>query len=238
MYMFQSYRKIALILSGVLLFAACQFGSLRRIATTLDDVESYINDRPDSALAVLEAVDSTCLKPRAMRARYSLLRTMAQAKNYQDLTVPGLIDEAAAWYGRHGTADERMKTLYYQGCIAQAKKDLSAAAVFYSSAEQLTDKVQDLHAVGLLYEAMASIYNSVYNTDKEKEYAEKSLATFSEAKDPIYESALGVLAFVYHSRKEWSKADSLYQIAIDNSKTYPHASTKSLYDKKSLSTFS
>ncbi len=193
----------------------------------MDDVESYINERPDSALAVLQRVDSAALTSRALRAQYSLLRTMAQAKNYLDLTVPGLINDAAAWYDRHGSADDRMKTLYYQGCIAQASKNLNAAAVYFAQAEQWVALAKDSHAVGLLYEAIASLYNSVYNTDKEEEYRKKELAILEQTHDSMYGSALGGLALVYHSRKDWLGADSLYREAIECSDTYPKA--KSIY---------
>ena len=219
------FAETALFLVLVFLCPDCTQPSRRQVNTVLDDVESYINDRPDSALAVLEGVDSTALTTRALRARYSLLRTMAQAKNYRDLTVPGLIDDAAAWYARHGSADEKMNTLYYQGCIAQANGDQKNAVVYFARAEELVGKTQDAHAVGLLYEAMASVYNNVYNTDKEQEYIEKALMTFKEAGDPMYKSALGGLALVYHTRRDWAKADSLYQEAIANSEAYPHAMT-------------
>lgn len=190
---------------------------------TLDDVESYVNERPDSALTVLQGLDSTALTTRALRARYSLLRTMAQAKSYRDLTVPGLIDDAVAWYERHGSADDRMKTLYYQGCIAQANGDLNSAIVYYTRAEAFADKAEDKHAVGLLYEAIASIYNTIYNIDKEEEYIKKELAILEQTQDSMYGSALGGLALVYHSKKEWSKADSLYRVAIEYSEFYPNA---------------
>ena len=78
-----------------------------RVSATLDDVESYINDHPDSALAVLRSVDTTALRTRGLRARYSLLRVMALDKCFEDITRPGLLDPAVNWYERHGSADER-----------------------------------------------------------------------------------------------------------------------------------
>ena len=222
-YMIRLFRNLALLLLVILLAAACGTTSRRHITATMDDVESYVNDRPDSALAVLEGVDSTALNTRALRARYSLLHVMAQAKCYKDLTIPGLIDDAAIWYAHHGSADERMKTLYYQGCIAQANGDQNSAAVYYARAEEYVDNVTDKHALGLLYLAEASVYNAVYNTDIEKEYREKALSVFKQNQDSMYDSALGGLAYVYHSRKEWQKADSLYRHAILHSEAYPHA---------------
>lgn len=222
--MFQPFLKIALVFLSALL-AACGPMSRNSVSATLDNVESYINDRPDSALTVLEGVDSVALTTRALRARYSLLRTMALDKCYKDITVPGLLDPAVAWYGGNGAASEKMKTLYYQGRISQDSGDRNSAVVYYARAEELVGKTQDAHAVGLLYEAMASVYNNVYNTDKEQEYIEKALMTFKEAGDPMYKSALGELALVYQTRRDWAKADSLYQEAIANSEAYPHAMT-------------
>ena len=217
------YRNTALLLLSLLLLGACNQAPCRRVASVFDEVESYINERPDSALAVLQGVDSTSLTTRALRARYSLLRTMALDKCYKDITVPGLLDPAVAWYECHGTADERMKALYYQGRIAQDNKDLNSSVIYYALAEEYVDDITDKHALGLLYLAEASVYNAVYNTDKEQEYTEKALVVFRDTNDPIYESSLGNLALVYHTRKDWEKADSLYREAIDHSDSYPHA---------------
>lgn len=217
------FRKTLLLLSVAILSTSCRYLPHNRTAAVLDAVESYINERPDSALTVLEGIDSTALTTRALKARYSLLRVMALDKCFLAINAPGLLDPVVEWYDHHGSVDEKLKTLYYQGRVEQDNKDLSAAIVFYSRAEQLADKVQDKHAVGLLYDAISSLYNTVYNTDKELEYVEKELAIFKQTNDPMYQSALGRLALVYHTRKEWRKADSLYNVAISNSGAYPHA---------------
>lgn len=221
--MIRLFKYLALLLVILLLAMACGSTSRRHIAATLDDVESYINEHPDSALVVLEGLDSTALTTRALRARYSLLHVMALDKCYRDITVPGLLDPAAAWYEHHGTPDERMKALYYQGRIAQDWKDRNGAAVFYARAEEYVGSVKDKHALGLLYLAQASIYNAVYNIEQEKQCVEKALEVFRTTNDPIYESSLGDLAMVFHSQKEWALADSLYQRAINNSENYPYA---------------
>ena len=203
------------------LLVACNPTS--RMAATLSDVETYINDRPDSALAVLEGVDSTALTTRALRARYSLLHVMALDKCYKDITVPGLLDEAAGWYERHGTADEKMKALYYQGRIAQDSKDQNGAAVYYARAEEYVDRVTDRHALGVLYLAEATVYNSVHNIEKEKEYTEKGLSVFQAINDPMKDLALGQLAIAYLSLKDWAVADSLFRKGLAASSSNPHA---------------
>lgn len=177
--------------------SACRPSLRQHTAAALDDIESYIIERPDSALTVLQNLDSSVLSTRALQARYSLLRTMAVDKCYEDITIPGMLDPAVAWYNRHGSADEKLKSRFYQGRIAQAQRKQTEAAVFFAQAEQFVAEAKDSHAIGLLYEAMATVYNTVHNTDKEQEYVEKSLSVYKEAHDPIYESALGNLAMVY-----------------------------------------
>ena len=134
--MFPRRTLLPALLTLLLLSAACGPTPRQHTAAVLDDVESYINERPDSALAVLRGVDSTALATRALRARYSLLQTMALYKNYESIAAPGLLDDAIRYYDRHGNPDEKLKTLYYKGCILQEQKDLNAAAIAYSQAEE------------------------------------------------------------------------------------------------------
>ena len=202
---------------------ACNQSSRQHVAVTLDDVESYINDQPDSALVVLAGVDSTALTTRALRARYALLRTMAIDKCYGDITTPGLLAPAVSWYEHHGSADEKMKALYYQGRIAQDCKDINNAAVFYARAEEYAGIVTDKHALGVLYLAEASIYNSVHNIEKEKEYAEKGLSEFCAINDPMQDIALGQLAISYFTLRDWERADSLFRKGLASSSSNPYA---------------
>lgn len=220
----QLFRNIiALLFLSAFLLTACNLAPHRRVQAMLDDVESYINDRPDSALAVLENLDSTALASRAMRAHYSLLRMMALDKCYKDITTPGLLDPAVAWYEHHGTVDDKMKVLYYQGRIAQDNKDHNSAAVYYAQAEDYAGRVLDQHALGVLYLAEASVYNTVHNLEKERDYTEKGLSVFRAINDPMQDLALGQLAITHLSLKDWAVADSLFKIGLAASSSNPHA---------------
>ena len=211
------FTETALFLVLVFLCPACTQPSRRHVNAVLDDVESYINDRPDSALAVLEGVDTTALTTRALRARYSLLRVMALDKCYEDITVPGLLDPVISWYEHHGSADDKMKTLYFQGRIAQSGGDQKKAAVFYSRAEEYASVVSDKHMLGILYLAEATMFDAVHNTEKEVEYTEKGIAVFRGINDPMQEMVLGQLAISYAMLKKWEQADSLFRKGISAS---------------------
>lgn len=214
---------LSALITAVTFIVACGPSLKQRVAATLDDVESYINERPDSALAVLEKVDSTALSTRAIRARCSLLHVMALDKCYKDITAPGLLDEASEWYEHHGTADEKMKVLYYQGRIAQDCKDQNSAAVYYMRAEEYSEDVVDKHALGVLYMAEATIFNTVHNIEKEKEFTEKGLSVFRSIDDPMQDIALGQLAISYFSLRNWERADSLFRKGIASSSSNPYA---------------
>ena len=207
-------------LLGALLLAAC--GPASRTDALLSDIESYITDAPDSARTALAALDTTALRTKRLRARYSLLRTMAQVKCYDDITIPGLLDDAA-WFARHGSPDEKLNYWYCQGRIHYAHGLLNETASAYSHAEANAESVRDQHALGLLYVAYQTLYGAVYNRSKQQEYAEKACETFKRTNDPMTQPSLGMLAMIYSSRQEWAKADSLFREAIPSSESAPVA---------------
>ena len=61
------------------------FGCSHRTAVILDDVETYIQERPDSALATLLAIDTTTLTTKKLQAHYALLHTMALDESCIDM---------------------------------------------------------------------------------------------------------------------------------------------------------
>ena len=199
-----------LSLLGALLLAAC--GPASRTDAFLDNVESYINEAPDSARTVLMSIDSTSLVTRRLRARYSLLRTMAQDKCYDDITIPGLLDQAA-WFERHGTPDEKLKLWFYRGRILSDGGNVNEAAVAFSRAEAYVGKAEDQHAVGLLYLAFQSIYNYALNRAKEEEYSEKAIEVFKRTDDPLAGPVHGLLARAYYNQRKWDLADSVFREA-------------------------
>lgn len=207
---------------SLLSLVSCGLTSRDQTSLLLDDVASYINERPDSAQAVLATLDSAALNTRALRARYALLNTMARDKCYMDITIPGLLAPAERYYERHGSPDERMKTLYYRGRIAQDNNDRNAAAVFFSRAEEYADDVTDKHALGVLYMAQASVFNQAHNTKKEKEYITKGLGVFHEINDPMHDIALGQLAISCFTLREWDRADSLFAVGIAAASDNPY----------------
>lgn len=158
---FIEYIPTFIILLSVL-FTSC---SDRQVLRMLDDIDTYISERPDSALAVLDSLSGTDIRGREANARFALLYSMALDKNYIDLTDDSLINVAVGWYRRHGTADERLKAWYYQGRVYENAGDNEKAMESFVRAEVYAGEAKDYAAAGRLYLRKADIYMQIYDFD-------------------------------------------------------------------------
>ena len=142
----------------------------RQAKALLQDVESYIQERPDSALRVLRSVDPLMLNTKSLHARYSLLFAMALDKNYIDTTDVSVVMPAVNYYKRHGNPDERLKAYFYLGRIYLNNKRYDKAAVAYSLAEKEALRSTDVVQNGILYMNLSYLYDLVHNKNKQLVY--------------------------------------------------------------------
>ena len=204
------------VMLAVFSLAACGPAPGRRVAATLDEVESYINERPDSALAVLRALNSAAVyRGPAQRARASLLHTMALDKCYIDLQTDSIIAPAVVWYSWHGSPDERLKTLYYLGRLQYNAKDYQQAIVTYTEALAVTEKAKDSKYTGFVNQAIADTYSVTYQEKEALPYLDLAYDSFlqipdsSLAKRTLYKKALCLTDL-----RMWAQAKRLYQILL------------------------
>ena len=110
---------IRILLIGLVLCTICctESCSSRRALLVLDDVESYIQERPDSAFKVLNGLDRTLLTTDKLRAKFSLLYSAVLNKNHIDTSDLSIIQPAVDFYSKNGPPVEKMKAYYYCGCI-------------------------------------------------------------------------------------------------------------------------
>ena len=105
-------RYIYSILIFLLIAYACNKDA-SEIDTLLNGIEAYIEEHPEEALKVLESVNREELTSRKLKAKHSLLYSMALDKNYIDVTTDSIIAPAVDYYKYHGTAEEKLLTSYY-----------------------------------------------------------------------------------------------------------------------------
>ena len=183
----------------------------RQTKSLLQDVETYIQERPDSALRVLRKVDSLTLNTKSLRARYSLLFAMALDKNYIDTTALSILEPTVAYYERLGSPQDKMLSCYYLGRIYANRKDYPNAVIFYSQALRESCEYDYYHR-GLIYAASADAYNASFNDEEELRNTILAYECFEKIGDKDLDLSLYKVAQAYHNNERFDVADSLYSL--------------------------
>ena len=127
----------------------------------LQELETCMNDVPDSVLRVLTAADM----PRwgEARALYALLTVQAQDKSYIDVADDSLICVATRYYEHRGPALHRLQAFYYHGLVLGNAGRHHEAMTAYTRAKEFVDEVDAPYPVGLLYAQMGVLYGNDYD---------------------------------------------------------------------------
>lgn len=132
------------------------------VSLRLSEVESFLDDRPDSALVILESIPSTELPTRRSRAKYALLKSIALDKNCIDVTSDSIIAPAVNYYRHHGSADEKLKTFYYRGLISYSCDNLDSAMSYFVMAENNERKASDNITKGRLHRMKQVLFSELF----------------------------------------------------------------------------
>lgn len=147
---------LIMTLPFMVMFIGC--GHKSEAWDTMDTAEVLMDSMPDSALTVLSSIEKTSLGDDKEKARYALLMSMALDKNYIDTTSFDVLQPAIDYYLEKGTPEERLRTLYYQGCIFLNKSDFDMAMQCYLKAEDLKDECKDTITYANMLVAQGNIY--------------------------------------------------------------------------------
>lgn len=206
-----SFWRVGLSLCLAMLLVSCGSGLRSRTVAALDDVETYINERPDSALMVLRALDSTAVCGRPLRARMALLHSMALDKCYIDLQTDSILAPAVSYYERRGTPDEKLKTLYYLGRLQYNAGEYQEAIVTYTEALALTDRATDNKYIGFVNQAIADTYAATYQESESFPYLDRAYEAFLQVPDSVLaKKTLYKKALALTKQQIWGQADSIY----------------------------
>ena len=124
----------------------------------MDKAENLMQSKPDSALAILDSIAESDLKGKKEAARYALLKSIALDKNYIDTTTFDVLQPAIDYYLENGTADEKLKTLFYQGVIFLNRNDYDMAMDCYLKANDLKNECKDTLTYANMLVAQGNTY--------------------------------------------------------------------------------
>ena len=148
---------------------------------TLSQVESYIEERPDSALVVLEQINTSELSCKEEKAKQALLYSMALDKNFVDKTDFEVLQPAIDFYEDNGSATDKLRTYYYQGRIFQNKGNDALAMESFVNAIEEGENSNDILTTARTYFAQSKIYYSLYEWDSFIESNKSAANLFQEA---------------------------------------------------------
>ena len=220
-------RRFFLIIATLGSILSC---TSHNISRTLKNVESYIMERPDSALTVLESIERSSLKTQRSMAHHALLHAMALDKNYIDVTDDSIAQVAVDYFQKHGPMKNRARALYYLGVAYFNQKEYDKAILEYSKAEKVAEKCDSLY-LGMIYTAMSYAYNNTYNSIGELTYAQKASDVFTDINAEQYiRSSKYRMAVSLHNNDDYDNAVKIFKEIIDESKSADYIMTQSTID--------
>ena len=148
---------------------------------TLSQVESYIEERPDSALVVLEQINTAELSGKEEKAKHALLYSMALDKNFVDKTDFEVLQPAIDYYEDNGSATDKLRTYYYQGRIYQNMGNDALAMDCFVNAIVAGNESDDILTIARTHFAQSKIYYSLFDWDNFIECNKNAADYFKEA---------------------------------------------------------
>jgi len=155
-------NKLLGILLMLVLVAAVTGCGRARCDARLVRADSLMQPDPDSALAIVSAIDS--LAGDANLAYRDLLLIQARYKCYVDITAgdDSAITRAMAWYRAHGGEREKLTRAYlYKGAVMQELGHVDSAMYYYKTAEVTADP-KDYANLGQINTRIAALYLDYY----------------------------------------------------------------------------
>ncbi|MBQ8049338.1 MAG: hypothetical protein IJ271_06755 [Bacteroidales bacterium] len=176
------FFRIGFIICGLFAMLSCGVSEMK---IRLKDVESYIMERPDSALSVLDSMDRTLLTTDRLKAHHALLHAMALDKNYIDVTDDSLASVALDYYSRKGPKKYEARSRYYLGLSYFYAGDLSKAILEFTRAEEVSEMSDSLY-LAMIKTIQGHVYIQTHNDVEALNCYKKSYDLFSQLSMDFY----------------------------------------------------
>lgn len=201
-------RVAFLSIVAVALFSACQ------ARKEVSQIWDYVNERPDSALAVLNGMDASAFHGRTL-AEYRLLKAMALDKNYVNVASDSLAMPAYQFFRRYGPKEKEMLSLYYLAISHYYADNYPEVILLLEEETNMADAQGDYLYLGLGHIVKSYAFLGTYSASEAVKSAELGVAAFEAIQDSFQvQRAKLQLADSYHATKDYAKALGIYQELI------------------------
>ena len=201
-------RKLITILIVTLSAISC--GNIRDAHNTLNDIETFINERPDSALTILNSFDTSLLDHKSIWAHHSLLHAQAKDKCYIDETNDSLMTQVVNYYEGKRDKEKLFKAYYYLGRIQYNAGDYAESMLSYTKAEQLIDKIDDDFIKGLLYAQLGMLNQMYYDYTSSMDAYESAQTFYNNAGEIVHKYYIKLnIGQLYQELKQYGMSEKL-----------------------------
>ena len=127
-------------------------------------IDSILNEKPDSALRLLDSLGTEARSwSKSQRMRHSLLTMKAQNKAYVPFTSDSLANDLVSYYDRHGSPNDRLLSRYLLGCVYRDLHEAPHAVDCYLDAISQADTTAtecDFYTLECAYSQLADTYHN------------------------------------------------------------------------------
>ena len=126
-------------------------------------IDTIINEKPDSALHLLDSLSTEAAGwPKSQRMRHRLLTMKAQNKAYVPFISDTIAKDLVSYYDDNGSPNDRLLARYLLGCVYRDLGEAPHAVDCYLDAISQADTTTadcDYHTLAVTYSQMAKIYH-------------------------------------------------------------------------------
>ncbi|MGM9765253.1 MAG: hypothetical protein ACI3ZO_02735 [Candidatus Cryptobacteroides sp.] len=204
----------------------------------MDKIENaLLSGQLDTALSMLDNLDTASIHTVAGNARYTVLKALAYDKCYiDDGSLVTSLDSLSDWYFHHGSRKERMLYWYYFGDQLFDLARYDEAIVPLARSLDLAQERKDWFYCGLSSKEIADIFRYCYVSSEELKYAEMSYGYFLKTGSDVHilNSNLGVAVALYNTSDILASKTKFNQV-IQNARNNdcPHILYQSLVSSSS-----
>lgn len=208
-------KRISFIIATILVcFIGCAPKSVRH---TLSDIEAFIQERPDSALSILDTMDRASLTTARSRAHHALLHAMALDKNFIDVSDDSIAQVAVDYFSKHGPQKYHARSLYYLGLAYYYQEDYNKAIVEFTKAEEVAEACDSLY-LGFVKVAQAEVYAQTYNPIEQIRCLREALDINSKVSTKYYCDVvkLNIISSLFNQYHHDEEAEQLLHQLLDD----------------------
>jgi hypothetical protein len=195
----------------------------KAIDEQLSLAESLMTERPDSALSIMNGIESDELTGDRQKALYALLMTQARYKNYIDETNDSLINIAVEYFESHDDTRYKMLANYYCSRISQKNDNYTMSLYLLLKAFDYAKELNDDFWIGMIAQGISDDYTDTFNFPSAIRYAEIEYEYFKKfGKESYIRDGLLDLARSYHNNNEYDVSNRYAKMLINAIDTTKH----------------